>query len=113
MALSQVEARLSYGAPRQSPVFPRLHTGSRPFYTSHPQARAQEGRSAAPPSGAAALDRRATVSAVARLLLSQCNSSMIPAPVAPLGLCFPKHHSRRRHCARVFRDVHEASIASR
>ena len=49
---------------------------------------------------AAAADRRATVSKVARLRPSQGNSSMGPAPVAPLGLCFPPSTTAvSRRCA--------------
>jgi hypothetical protein len=48
MVLSQVEARFRHGAPPQSPAFPRLRTGSLPFCTSHPQARAQIGGSVGP-----------------------------------------------------------------
>ena len=134
----------NHRAPPQSPAFPRLRTGSPPFCTSNPQARAQHGGSAGfagrgsrgrratvstvgsaalagrasrgrratvSPVGSAALagrasGRRATVSPVARLLPSRGNSSMVGAPTAPLGLCFPPSTTAvSRRCA-WFRDRH-------
>ena len=56
MAFSQVTALAWAVLSPQSPVFPRVRTGSLPFCTSHPHARAQKGESAGllPSSRAAA-----------------------------------------------------------
>lgn len=61
---------------------------------------------------AAAADPRATVSTVACLLPSQGNSSMVPAPAAPLGLCFPQAPQPSAAAVPGFETVTEVLIAS-
>ena len=61
---------------------------------------------------AAAVDRRATASTVARLLSSQGNSPMAPAPAAPLGLCFPQAPQPSAAAVPAFETITEALIAS-
>ena len=61
---------------------------------------------------AAAVDRRATASTVARLLSSQGKSSRAPAPAAPLGLCFPQAPQPSAAAVPAFETITEALIAS-
>ena len=49
---------------------------------------------------------------VARLLSSQGNSPMAPAPAAPLGLCFPQAPQPSAAVVPAFETITEALIAS-
>jgi hypothetical protein len=108
---SQVEAGISHEPPPQSPVFPRLRTGALPFCTSHPQARAQKGRSAALARRGhrgPARDRWHDHPPTA----VRCNSSMgSGAPAAPLGLCFSQAPQPPVAVPSVPRPCNEVSIA--
>lgn len=111
MVLSQVKGRLSHGRPSQSPVFPRLRTGSLPFCTSHPQARAQQvaQRPSLPRGSRGPACHREHARTPAAVPVQFIHDSC--AGRAAGTMFSPSTTAARRRCARYFETCHEVSIA--